>query len=131
MDLAKDITETTVAVPIKHPGNSKFVGLTITLRSVNSPEVGVVRKRIENIALKMQRTRKVWDADEIRDNETELLIAATVKWEWGMDANGEPGNWKGVKSEFNGKNAHEVYALDFIRAQLQTALDDEARFFQS
>jgi len=123
MDLST-IKPDTIDVRITHPGTGEPIGLIIKAVSLQDDRVAVVRRRLQNKALRARN--KTTTAETIEENGNELLMAAIVGWEWGGDS-----DWKGKKLEFTSGNLKIVLTeAPWLAQQIDTALADEAAFFQ-
>lgn len=119
------IKSTNRVVPILNPATGEPTGLEWELAALDSDEAKAVTRRITDKRNKLAARGKVFTADEIDANETDLLVAVSKGWKWGGSA-----AWHGEKPTFNAKNVKEVAAQPFIRSQLVEALDDTQGFFQ-
>lgn len=125
------IKSTDEIVDLLHPGTKEPIGLRITVMSVNDDRMKRIRDRIANDGLKREAKGRNWKADEIRDNRIELLVSATLEWEWYTPEGGEPGSFNGEQLEFNMKNARTVYELWWVRDQIEEKVGDTEAFFRT
>jgi len=117
-----NIKASTNTVNIVHPATNEPIGLSIVLRSLESPQVKEVQRRITNELL---RNRKI-TAEKSEANRLDILAAATERWTWEGDL-----SFNGEKPECNPNNARRVYKeLPWVKEQVDNALSDEAAFFR-
>ncbi|MBZ3690985.1 hypothetical protein [Phyllobacterium calauticae] len=122
MDLST-IEEQSIRVDVKHPATGEDTGFVILVVSLENDRVIPARRAITNKAL---RTRnKSLTAEQIADNEIDLLAAATVGWEWNDDA-----DWGGEKLAFSPANVKKVLRTPWVKKQVDAALEDDAAFFR-
>lgn len=129
MDI-NNIDPLTYNLRLKHPGNGKYVGLTITLNSTSNDATKKVERKLVDRRLKLSARGKNFNVDEVEDNGIEYLASAIAGWIWEIDDDGEPGSLNGQQPEFNLINARKLLAVDWIKDQIDEALADNARFFQ-
>lgn len=123
MDLA-GIKPSTVDVEIIHPGTGEATGLVITVKSTEDDSVKRLQRSQINRRLK-SRDKKL-SVEKIEEESNAVICAAVAGWTWGGDA-----KWNGKKPEFTPENVAEVLAVEWIRKQVKTVLDEEADFFST
>jgi hypothetical protein len=123
------ITSGKNVVEIRHPATAEPIGLSITMRHSESPEVKAVARKQLNENLRLRG--KMPSAEKVEANKLDLLTAATESWTWGKDANGEDANWGGEQLECTPANVRRILReAPWIKAQLDDGFGDEAAFFQ-
>lgn len=128
MDIS-NITPISRRIKILHPGTQQETGLVIHLLPTTAPAVKAVKQRFTNEAL-MARGRNKTTAQKLEANSIELLAAAIEKWEWNEGADGAQASFGGEQLELNEKNAKKVVKVEWIRAQIDEELGDDAAFFR-
>lgn len=88
MDITS-IESTNVDHRVLHPGNGRFVGWIVEIRSMHSPEVKKAMKSITGARSKLIAKGKNFSADEIEGNRVAVLSAAIAGWRWVVDEDGE------------------------------------------
>lgn len=121
MDFAS-IKANTARIDIRHPATQEPTGLVWYLKPMSDPAVKAIQRRFTNETLR-QRGMKI-TAEKADANRTDILVAATDKWEWNGDA-----EFEGEKPELTPENIRKVLKLDWVRDQLDEALGDDAAFF--
>ena len=115
-------------IEIKHPADeNQNVGIRVTIISLTDDKMKSIRRRFINKRLELEKKGKSFKADDIEDNEIELLVASITGWEWygEVDFNGE-------KPAFNENNVKKVLTeLEWFKNQVAEAVGDEKAFFQS
>lgn len=115
-------------VEILHPGNDeKKIGLRIFIVSEHSDEVKKAQRKNLNAQINSKKSKMT--AAQIDQNNMNLLVAATVGWEW----YGENLHYKGdYDPEFSAEKVEEVYrAMPWIRTQVKTDFDVTGDFFEA
>lgn len=123
------IVATSRPINILHPRTGQETGLVIHLLPTTAPAVKAVKQRFTNEAL-AARGRNKTTAQKLEANSIELLAAAIDKWEWNVGADGTQSSFGGEQLELNEKNAKKVVKVDWIRAQIDEELGDDAAFFR-
>lgn len=114
-------------VEILHPGTGEKIGVKVTVISISDDKMTAIRRKIQNKRIELDRRGKAFKADDLEENELELLLAGVIGWCW----EGET-TFKGEKPEFNERNLKLVLKeLPWFKQQLQEAIGDEKAFFQS
>ena len=113
-------------IEIKHPANDENLGIRVTIVSLNDNKTKQIRRQFINKRLELEKKGKSFKADDIEENETDLLIASMTGWDW-YDA-----EFHGEKLEFNENNVKKVFhELPWFKDQVSEAVSDEKAFFQS
>lgn len=113
-------------IEIKHPSDDKPLGIRVTVVSLNDEKLKQIRRRIINKRLELEKRGKNFKADDIEENEFEILVASVTGWEW-YDA-----TFHGEKPAFNEANVRKVFAeLSWFKDQVAEAVGDEKAFFQN
>lgn len=138
-DLAT-IKPSEITLDIVHPANDELkVGLRIGLLSMTDPRMKKVRRKILDEKLRRESKGKNFKAEEIEENQNELILNAMTSWEWynptgkigdkGFDADADL-TFHGQKPEFTRKNVFDVLnELEWVAEQISEAISDEKRFF--
>jgi len=132
-NIASIFTDTIVGVPyeLRHPGDGSELGLRLFLRSVNDDEIKPITRKIENERLRLERTRQGgFKADQLRANSIEIISHCITGWEW-YEVDGVLGDFNGEQLPFTPANLKKILEIDRLRAQVDTELADESRFFQN
>ena len=113
-------------IEIKHPANEENLGIRVTIVSLNDNKTKQIRRQFINKRLELEKKGKSFKADDIEENEIDLLIASMTGWDW-YDA-----EFHGEKLEFNENNIKKVFReLPWFKDQVSEAVSDEKAFFQS
>jgi hypothetical protein len=113
-------------IEIMHPETDKPMGITITLAHRESAKVKAVanaaaNKRLATMAKRGKREAPT--AEGIESDGMELLVAATIRWT-GIEEGDQP-------ILPTPENVERIYIeYPWIRAQVDEAFGDVARFFQ-
>ncbi|MBO7735341.1 MAG: hypothetical protein J6S67_22435 [Methanobrevibacter sp.] len=115
-------------IEIKHPVNdSENIGIRVTIISLNDEKMKSVRRRFINKRLELEKKGKSFRADDIEDNEIDLLVASITGWEWYGDI-----EFNGSKPEFTQANVRKVLTeFEWFKNQIAEAVGDDKAFFQS
>jgi len=115
-------------IEIKHPVNdSENIGIRVTIISLNDEKMKSVRRRFINKRLELEKKGKSFRADDIEDNELDLLVASITGWEWYGDV-----EFNGSKPEFTQANVKKVLTeFEWFKNQIAEAVGDDKAFFQS
>lgn len=112
-------------IEIKHPANDEKLGIRVTIVSLNDNKTKQIRRQFINKRLELEKKGKSFKADDIEENETDLLIASMTGWDW-YDA-----EFHGEKLDFNESNIKKVFReLPWFKDQISEAVSDEKAFFQ-
>lgn len=139
-DLA-DVKPVERTIEIKHPGSGADLGVKVTLCSVDDERLKKIRRQITDKRLKLERSGKSFDADDLERNRLEIRLASMVAWEWynptgvkgddGYDEEAMP-SWKDDLPVFNRKNVSEVLSeLSWFADQVDEALGETDAFFKN
>ena len=109
-------------ISLRHPATSEPIGLHLTLRPLDSPEVEKVRRR--NINKRLAARNQRLTAEQIEANAKDLLVAAVAGWEWDEEA-----TFEGEQLKFNEDNVRKVLSVRPLREQVDEELGDDAAFF--
>ena len=125
MDLA-NIKPVERVIEILHPLTGEKIGVSVTVLSINDEKMAAVKRRIQNKRLELERRGKTFKADDLDENEFELLTTAITGWNWDGDT-----DFHGEKPVFNEKNVKAVLKeLSWFKQQIVEAISDEKAFFQ-
>lgn len=114
-------------IEIVHPGTGEPIGVKVTVVSISDEKMTSIRRRIQNKRIELDKRGKTFKADDLEENETELLLAGITGWFWEGDT-----TFKGEKPEFNEKNVKLVLKeLSWFKEQIKEAIGDEKAFFQN
>ena len=113
-------------IEIKHPANDENLGIRVTIVSLNDNKTKQIRRQFINKRLELEKKGKSFRADDIEENEIDLLIASMTGWDW-YDA-----EFHGEKPEFNENSIKKVFhELPWFKDQVSEAVSDEKAFFLS
>lgn len=113
-------------IEIKHPATDENLGIRVTIVSLDDDKTKQIRRQFINKRLELEKKGKSFRADDIEENELDLLIASMTGWDW-YDA-----EFHGEKLEFNANNVKKVFKeLPWFKKQVSEAVSDEKAFFQS
>lgn len=125
MDLA-NIKPVERIIDIVHPSTGEKIGVSVTVLSINDEKMAASKRRIQNKKLELDRRGKTFKADDLEENEMELLTTAITGWNWEGDV-----DFHGEKPAFNEKNVKAVLKeLTWFKQQIMEAVGDEKAFFQ-
>lgn len=111
-------------VEIVLPTTGENAGVRVNLLPMTDSKIEKVKRQIQNKSLMLHSRGKSFTADDIAENEKELLLAAIVGWDW---YNAEFHN---EVPAFTPQKIAEVFQeLPWFKAQIIEALDDEKAFF--
>jgi hypothetical protein len=124
MDLASLVAGKNT-VDITHPKTGEPIGLKVTLRSSDAPEVKEVARKHLNDTLMLRG--KTPSAEKVEARALDLMVASVESWEWA------PGvTWGNEALECTPANVRRVLKdAPWIKRQLDVALGDEGAFFTS
>ena len=118
-----NVTANTTDLEIRHPSTGEPIGLTITLRPPNHPEVKKLNRENMNEALRDRG--KSLNAAKVEARSLDRAAVSTEGWKFdeGVTINGE-------QPECSTQAARKLYKdHEWIRDQVINAIDDEARFY--
>lgn len=125
MDLA-NLKPVERIIDILHPSTGEKIGVSVTVLSINDEKMAAAKRRIQNKKLELDRRGKTFKADDLEENEMELLTTAITGWNWEGDV-----DFHGEKPAFNEKNVKAVLKeLTWFKQQIMEAVGDEKAFFQ-
>jgi hypothetical protein len=125
MDLA-NLKPVERMIDILHPSTGEKIGVSVTVLSINDEKMAAAKRRIQNKKLELDRRGKTFKADDLEENEMELLTTAITGWNWEGDV-----DFHGEKPAFNEKNVKAVLKeLTWFKQQIMEAVGDEKAFFQ-
>ena len=125
MDLA-NLKPVERMIDILHPSTGEKIGVSVTVLSINDEKMAAAKRRIQNKKLELDRRGKTFKADDLEENEMELLTTAITGWNWEGDV-----DFHGEKPAFNEKNVKTVLKeLTWFKQQIMEAIGDEKAFFQ-
>lgn len=114
-------------IEILHPGNEQPLGIKVSISSLDDERMKRTRRRIQDVALVLQRKGKVFSAAQIEANRNEICFAAMNGWTWEGDA-----NFHGEKPPFNQASVTRVFdELPWFRDQIEQEISETASFFQN
>lgn len=114
-------------IEIVHPGNGEKLDIKVTILSLNDERLTTVRRRIQNKRIELEKRGKTFKADDIEENELDLLLAGITGWFWEGES-----SFNGEKPEFNERNVKKVLKeLPWFKEQIKEAIGDEKAFFQN
>lgn len=118
VDITKEIT---------HPGTGENIGIRVTIMSPNDKRLKRVIRRITDQNLQKNKRGKGIKAEDIEENQLELISNALTGWEWYGDA-----TFQGEKPEFTVENVKKV-CKEFpeFMEQIDEEMGDTSRFFDS
>lgn len=124
---------------VLHPKTEKEIGLRVTMISMSDPRMQKIRRNIQNKQLQLQSRNKHFKADDIEENQYELIYNALTGWEFynptGQkgDAGFDPDAALTFKGEVPAFTKHNVVTLlselEWVTNQLSEAISDEKAFF--
>ena len=124
MDLA-NIKPVERIIDIVHPSTGEKIGVSVSVLSINDEKMASIKRRIQNKRLELERRGKSFKADDLEENEMELLVTAVTGWNWEGDV-----DFHGEKPAFNEKNIKAVFTeLTWFKQQIMEAIGDEKAFF--
>lgn len=113
-------------IEIKHPVDEKNLGIRVKIISLNDEKMKQIRRRFINKRLELEKRGKSFRADDIENNELDLLVACITGWEW----YGDDIAFEGSKPEFNENNVKKVLnSLPWFKDQVSEAVGDDKAFF--
>lgn len=111
-------------IEIVLPTNGEKAGVRVTLLPMTDRKLEKVKRQIQNKSLVLHSRGKNFSADEVAENEKELLLAAVVGWEW------YAAKFHNEVPAFTAQKVAEVFdELPWFKAQIIEALEDEKAFF--
>ena len=115
-------------IEIKHPADeNKNLGIRVTIISLSDEKMKSIRRRFINRRIELEKRGKNFKADDIEDNEIEILVASITGWEWYGDI-----EFNGSKPEFNEANVRKILNdFEWFKNQIAEAVGDEKAFFQN
>lgn len=124
---------------VLHPKTEKEIGLRVTIISMTDPRMKKIRRSITNKQLALQSKNKHFRADDIEENQYELIFGALTGWEF-FNPTGNKGDegydpdasltFKGEVPAFNRANVIALLSeLEWVTDQLSEAISDEKAFF--
>ncbi|HEV7417680.1 MAG TPA: hypothetical protein VGN98_16100 [Tianweitania sediminis] len=123
MDLST-IKPSSLKVDLLHPATGEEIGLTLDVISRDDPTVKRVQRRLTDKRIK--RGFKKVSAEQIDEENIEVLSAAVTGWTWGKDA-----SWGGKKLDCNPENVKIILAQPWFRKQVEEAIGEDADFFSA
>lgn len=124
MDISTLVSKERV-IEIKHPATEQDLGIRVTIMSINDDRMKSIRRRCINRRLELEKRGKSLKADDLEDNEIELIIGAVTGWDWYGDI-----DFNGAKPEFNENNLRKVLStFPWFKQQIDDAITDEKAFF--
>lgn len=112
-------------IEIKHPVTDANIGIKVTVVSLDDEKTKQTRRRVINKRIELEKKGKNFRADDIEENEFDLIFASMTGWEW-YDA-----EFHGEKPAFNEANVKKVLnELPWFKRQISEAIGDEKAFFQ-
>ena len=129
-------------IEILHPSPSAHaIGVRVTILSIEDERMEKIRRSITNNRLALEARGKHFKAEDIEENNRELLFAAMTDWEWynptgdekadNYDADAMP-TFQGGVPDFNKKNVMAVLkSLPWFHGQVNEAVGDAKAFFDN
>lgn len=113
------------------PGSTKPLGLTLEVLPPDHPDLKkYLRTQRDKHRTLSQRGRGVQTADEERWSR-EMAMLGVVGWEWTMDGDGNPGEWKKSTPDFDKTILGEMIELEWLRTQIDVFMAEEKNFFRA
>lgn len=138
------IKTTDRTIEILHPATGEKLGIRCTIVSVDDERLTKVKRDITNRRLYLEQRGKTFKAEEIEENKSNLLFAATTDWQWYaqdavLDDNGkvitearDKPTFNGEAPDFNRKNFNAVIAsLPWFGDQINEAVGETKAFFDN
>ncbi len=138
------IKTTDRTIEIVHPGTGEKLGIRVSLVSIDDERLMKVKRSITDRRLYLEARGKTFKAEEIEENRINLLIAATIGWEWYeqpaiLDENKkiikeavERPSFNGEVPEFNRRNVLAVInMLSWFGDQINEAIGETNSFFDN
>ena len=115
-------------IEIKHPVKDENLGIRVNIISLNDEKMKQIRRKFINKRIELEKKGKSFRADDIENNEIDLLVACITGWDW----YGEDVTFNGSKPDFNEANVRNVLnTFGWFKDQISEAVGDEKAFFQS
>lgn len=116
------------------------LGIRVTLLSIDDDRMEKIKRGITNNRLALEARGKHFKAEDIEENNRDLLFTAITGWEWynptGNDAKAPGYNpeampkYNGEVPEFNKKNVMNMLkSVPWFHAQINEAVADTKAFF--
>lgn len=127
MDLNSLKLSDSTTIEILNPRTQVATGMTVTLRSSDSPEIQALLRANQNKRIQQAQVsgKLVMTAEQREEEGTALLVAAVVDWS-GFELDGKP-------LECTASNVRMILAdpaYAWIRRQVDAAFGDQTRFFE-
>lgn len=114
-------------IEIVHPATGEKLGITVSVLSLNDERMAQIRRKIQNKRIELEKRNKTFKADDLEENELELLVAGITGWSWDGEI-----TYHDEKPVFNEKNVKSVLKeLPWFKDQIMEAIGDEKAFFQN
>jgi hypothetical protein len=128
-DLSK-VIPSQVMLDIKYPGTTRSTGVTVELMSLDDERMRKLKRSLIDRRQKLEARGKVFSADELETNGSEVAFAAIVGWSWGKDEDGDEATFQGEKPELSRANVMAVFtALPWFREQIDVKIGERESFF--
>lgn len=128
-------------IEIRSPdASATMIGIRVTVLSIEDERMVKIKRSITNNRLALEQRGKHFKAEDIEENNDQLLFAAMTDWEWYnptgddpkapvYDADAMP-DFQGDVPDFNKKNVMAVLkSLPWLRDQINEAVGDTKAFF--
>lgn len=125
MDLA-EIKPVERVIDLYHPSTGEPIGIKLTLVSLYDPKFEKIQRSILNKRLALEVRGKTFKAEDLKENENELLVALVDGWDWqeGVVFHGE-------QPAFTPANVKKFFAENpWFKEQLMEAVNDQKDFFR-
>lgn len=112
-------------IDIVHPVSGDNLNIKVSVIPLSDDRMLKVKRALTNRRIALERRGKTFSAEEIENNEIELLTSAVTGWVWNPEM-----EFHGEVPEFNIKNMKEVFKeLPWFKQQILDVLNDEKSFF--
>ena len=135
-----DIKTSDRKIEILHPGTGEKIGVRVGVVHIDDERMSKIKRRITDRRLHLEARGKVFKAEEIEENRTDLLFGAMTGWEWynptgdegdeGYDASAAPSFEGSQQPDFTRKNVTAILTkLPWFGDQINEAVGDTKAFF--
>lgn len=119
-------------IDIFHPGTKQFIGVKVSLVSLDDDRLTSVKRKITDRRLYLEARGKPFKAEEIDENMNNLIFTAMTGWVWGKDANGDPALWEGKVPDFDRRTVYDVFTkASWFRKQINEEIGETESFFDN
>lgn len=107
MDMSKlKPNERTIEI-LNPDGISGPIGLRVTIMSISDTRMKKIRRQIQDKKTQREARGKTFKAEEIDENQNELIFSASLGWEW-YNPTGAPGDEKYDAKEMGSYNGKQL-----------------------